>query len=114
ARGAVPAARRLAKERGMDLAQGRGTAPGGRILVEDVKKALEARTPAAPAPAPPAPAEVAVQVTPAARHLARQHGIDLRTVHGTGPRGRILIEDVQKALEVQVQPSAHPAQGVPI
>ena len=105
----VPAARRLAQERGIDLAQVQGTGPGGRILVEDVQKALEART-----AAPPAPAEVAVQVTPAARHLARQHGIDLRRVQGTGPRGRILIEDVQKALEVQSQPTAQPAQVVPI
>ena len=105
----VPAARRLAQERGIDLAQVQGTGPGGRILIEDVQKALEART-----AAPPAPAEVAVQVTPAARHLARQHGIDLRRVQGTGPRGRILIEDVQKALEVQSQPTAQPAQVVPI
>ena len=70
----VPAARRLAQERGIDLAQIQGTGPGGRILVEDVQKALR------PALPPPAPAEVAVQVTPAARHLARQHGIDLRRV----------------------------------
>ena len=40
----VPAARRLAQERGIDLAQVQGTGPGGRILVEDVQKALEART----------------------------------------------------------------------
>jgi pyruvate dehydrogenase E2 component (dihydrolipoamide acetyltransferase) len=105
----VPAARRLAQERGIDLTQVQGTGPGGRILVEDVQKVLEART-----TAPPAPAEVAVQVTPAARHLARQHGIDLRRVQGTGPRGRILIEDVQKALQVQSQPTAQPAQIVPI
>ena len=105
----VPAARRLAQERGIDLAQVQGTGPGGRILVEDVQKALEART-----AAPPAPAEVAVQVTPAARHLARQHGVDLRRVQGTGPRGRILIEDVQKVLELQSQPTAQPAQAVPI
>jgi pyruvate dehydrogenase E2 component (dihydrolipoamide acetyltransferase) len=110
----VPAARRLAQERGIDLAQVQGTGPGGRILVEDVQKALEARTAAAPAPAPPASAEVAVQVTPAARHLARQHGIDLAKVQGTGPRGRVLIEDVQKALEFQSQPAGQPAQAVPI
>jgi pyruvate dehydrogenase E2 component (dihydrolipoamide acetyltransferase) len=108
----VPAARRLAQERGIDLAQVQGTGPGGRILVEDVQKALESRTPAAPASAPPA--EVAVQVTPAARHLARQHGIDLAKVQGTGPRGRILIEDVQKVLELQSQPTTQPAQAVPI
>jgi pyruvate dehydrogenase E2 component (dihydrolipoamide acetyltransferase) len=110
----VPAARRLAQERGIDLAQVQGTGPGGRILLEDVQKALESRTPAAPASAPLAPAEVAVQVTPAARHLARQHGIDLAKVQGTGPRGRILIEDVQKVLEIQPQPVAQPAQTIPI
>jgi pyruvate dehydrogenase E2 component (dihydrolipoamide acetyltransferase) len=110
----VPAARRLAQERGIDLAQVQATGPGGRILVEDVQKALEAHTAAAPAPAPPASAEVAVQVTPAARHLARQHGIDLAKVQGTGPRGRVLIEDVQKALEFQSQPMAQPAQVIPI
>ena len=105
----VPAARRLAQERGINLAQVQGTGPGGRILVEDVQKVLEART-----AAPPAPAEVAVQVTPAARHLARQHGIDLKRVQGTGPRGRILVEDVQKTLAVQSQPTAQPAQVIPI
>ena len=105
----VPAARRLAQERGIDLSQVQGTGPGGRILVDDVHKALETRT-----ATPPAPAEVAVQVTPAARHLARQHGIDLRRVQGSGPRGRILLEDVQKALEARSQPTAQPAQVVPI
>jgi len=105
----VPAARRLAQERGIELAQVQGTGPGGRILVEDVHKALEART-----AAPPAPAEGAVQGPPAARHVARQHAIDLKQVQGSGPRGRILIEDVQKALEVQSQPTAQSAQVVPI
>ena len=105
----VPAARRLAQERQIDLSQVQGTGPGGRILVDDVHKALETRT-----ATPPAPAEVAVQVTPAARHLARQHGIDLKQVQGSGPRGRILLEDVQKALEGQAQPTAQPTQVVPI
>jgi len=105
----VPAARRLAQERGIALSHVQGTGPGGRILLEDVQKALAAAT-----VAPPAPTAVAVQVTPAARHLARQHGIDLSTVQGTGPRGRILTEDVQRVLEVQAQPAAQPRQVVPI
>ncbi len=105
----VPAARRLAQERGIDLAQVQGTGPGSRILLDDVHNALAART-----AAPPAAATIAVQVTPAARHLARQHDIDLRTVQGSGPRGRILIEDVQKVLVAQAQPATQPAQVVPI
>src|SRR5262245_60045040 len=105
----VPAARRLAQERGLDLAQVQGTGPGGRILLDDVHQALAART-----AAPPAPAEVAVQVTPAARHLARQHEIDLRTVPGSGPRGRIVVEDVQKVLAAPGQPAAPAASVVPM
>ena len=45
----VPAARRLARERGVDLAQVRGSGPGGRVLVADVEAALQAPAPAAPA-----------------------------------------------------------------
>jgi pyruvate dehydrogenase E2 component (dihydrolipoamide acetyltransferase) len=105
----VPAARRLAQERGLDLAQVQGTGPGGRILLDDVQRALEAG-----AAAPLTPATVAVQVTPAARHLARQHGIDLARLQGSGPRGRIVIEDVQQALAAQTPPTAQPAQVVPL
>jgi len=68
---------------------------------------------AAPVVAPPEPAPVAasttpptaeekrgrVPVTPAARKLAKEHGIDLSGVTGTGPRGRITREDVQKIID---------------
>jgi pyruvate dehydrogenase E2 component (dihydrolipoyllysine-residue acetyltransferase) len=105
----VPAARRLAQERGIDLARIRGTGPGGRILLEDVQRAIAAHS-----AAPPAPAEGSVQVTPVARRLAQQHGIDLSQVHGTGPKGRIVVEDVQRAIAAQAQPMGQPAQVVPI
>jgi pyruvate dehydrogenase E2 component (dihydrolipoyllysine-residue acetyltransferase) len=93
---------------GEQVARPAGAAPSG-TAARATAPATSSRT-----AAPPVPTEVAVQVTPAARHLARQHGLDLRRVQGTGPRGRILIEDVQKALEVQSQPTAQPAQIVPI
>jgi pyruvate dehydrogenase E2 component (dihydrolipoamide acetyltransferase) len=56
---AGPATRRLAREFGVDLAQVRGTAPGGRVTQEDVKAFVRERTAAPTAPrglAAPAPA----------------------------------------------------------
>ncbi|MCC6223617.1 MAG: 2-oxo acid dehydrogenase subunit E2 [Thermoleophilia bacterium] len=56
---ASPLARRMAKERGVDLASIVGTGPDGRIVAEDVERAAAgaAAAPAlAPAPAPPVPA----------------------------------------------------------
>lgn len=37
--------------------------------------------------------------TPVARKLAAERGVDLGAVAGTGPRGRIQLEDVQRAIE---------------
>ena len=51
---ASPLARRIARERGIDLAGLRGTGPDGRIVAEDVERAQAA--PAAVAPAPVAAA----------------------------------------------------------
>jgi pyruvate dehydrogenase E2 component (dihydrolipoamide acetyltransferase) len=106
----VPAARRLAQEGGIDLSQVQGTGPGGRILLEDVQRALDARS---ATPLPPA-AAASVQVTPVARRMAQQHGIDLSQVHGSGPRGRILVEDVEKVIAAQAQPAGQAAQAMRI
>ncbi len=39
-----------------------------------------------------------VSVSPSAKRVAREHGIDLSTIVGTGPDGRILKEDVLAAI----------------
>ena len=35
-----------------------------------------------------------IQATPAVRKVAKENNIDLRSVRGTGPKGRILKDDV--------------------
>ncbi|MYB36548.1 MAG: 2-oxo acid dehydrogenase subunit E2 [Gammaproteobacteria bacterium] len=94
---ASPAARRLARERGVSLEGVAGSGPGGRIVEGDV--------PAAP-PAPEPPKRIAA--SPAARKLAAELNVDLATVDGSGPRGRVTREDVQAAAEAPApaQPSA--------
>jgi pyruvate dehydrogenase E2 component (dihydrolipoamide acetyltransferase) len=98
----VPAARRLAQEQGVDLASVQGSGPRGRILIADVEQAIRNRTqPAAPSPGPGAK----IQVVPAARRLAQERGVDLCVVQGSGPGGRILVADVEKAQQADVPPA---------
>ena len=63
-----------------------------------VEQPVEApRVSAAASPAPAAAAHsngTRVIASPAARRLAREHGVTLAHVRGTGPRGRITLEDV--------------------
>jgi len=60
---------------------------------------VPAAQPAAPSnPSAPAPqTEGRVKASPLARRLAREQGIDLHDVTGTGPGGRIVKDDVQRA-----------------
>lgn len=44
----------------------------------------------------PRPFGAAVRATPATRRLAREKGIDLNTVTGTGPAGRVLHTDIER------------------
>lgn len=48
-----------------------------------------------------------VRATPAARRIAREKGIDLQQVQGTGPKGRIQALDVKQYQENQLQPRQH-------
>jgi len=46
------------------------------------------------------------RVSPVARRLAEEHGVDLRRVQGSGPGGRITKEDVEAAAQQEAQPQA--------
>jgi pyruvate dehydrogenase E2 component (dihydrolipoamide acetyltransferase) len=75
---------------------------------------------AAPAPVPAAtPAADGPAATPTARKLAEQSGLDLASVTGTGPKGKITKEDVEAAIPAggvspaPVPPTAAPAMPAP-
>ncbi len=48
---------------------------------------------------------VRVLASPAVRRLAREHGIDLRTLKATGPAGRVTREDLISAVQKAAQPA---------
>jgi pyruvate dehydrogenase E2 component (dihydrolipoamide acetyltransferase) len=62
------------------------------------------------------PTAAQVQVTPVARRMAKEHGIDLTKVRGSGPGGRITDEDVQRAIDAAVPSGEEPleAQVIPL
>lgn len=77
-----------------------------------------ARTPPVPSPATtaaptvekPAPAAGTIPAGPAARRLARELGVDLQRVQGTGTRGRITPEDIETAAtQAKAAPAPAPA-----
>lgn len=97
-----PAARRLAKELGVDIAAVTGTGPGGRIIEADVKNYHES--------GPPAP-----KITPLAEEIARQAGLDITTITGTGEMGKITKEDVERALgDEAVEGKVGPVKTIPM
>jgi pyruvate dehydrogenase E2 component (dihydrolipoamide acetyltransferase) len=46
-----------------------------------------------------------IKASPLARRIARERGIELSSLHGTGPDGRIVAEDVERAQAVAAAPS---------
>jgi pyruvate dehydrogenase E2 component (dihydrolipoamide acetyltransferase) len=68
---ASPLARRIARERGIDLAALSGTGPEGRIVAEDVERAEVGAAPAAPVAAPSGEVEVE-QLSSVRRTIARR------------------------------------------
>jgi pyruvate dehydrogenase E2 component (dihydrolipoamide acetyltransferase)/2-oxoisovalerate dehydrogenase E2 component (dihydrolipoyl transacylase) len=115
-----------------------GARPGQQVKVGEPVLTYVPATQSEPAPAPPAIAATAasgngaarttaphaayVKAAPSVRQLARKLGIDLALVHGSGPQGRILVDDLTglarttQAPPPEAKPSAaepHPDYGRP-
>ena len=109
-----PNARRVARERGLDITQLAGTGPGGRIITADV---LDATT-APQTPQQTTPAARPRPVSPLVRRDATAAGVDLAAVTGTGPGGKVLRSDVAAATrpapatQASTSPSVIPLTGM--
>ena len=77
---------------------------------EKEKKATKGKSvEAGVSPAPPQPEEARVKASPVARRIAAELGVDLASVKGTGPEGRVTETDVRAAAKsktVAPKPSA--------
>lgn len=88
---ATPAARRLARDKGIGLAELEGSGKDGMIIKDDVLAALKVREKTTPEVAV---AEGKVTASPAARRVAREQSVALQEISGSGPGGRIVERDV--------------------
>jgi pyruvate dehydrogenase E2 component (dihydrolipoamide acetyltransferase) len=100
---ASPAVRRRAHELDVALQGVRGSGDHGRITLDDVQGAAQAK-------APPAPAGDRMRISPYARRVAMERGVDLRRIRGTGPGGAIQSSDVLGA-EPQRGEAAEPVSA---
>jgi pyruvate dehydrogenase E2 component (dihydrolipoamide acetyltransferase) len=99
----APSVRRISSETGLDLAKVRGTGRDGRVTKGDALAALES-----PHATDMARMDVTgdrILASPLAKRMASEAGLDLSTLTGTGPLGRIVKSDILNA----PKPSTAPA-----
>ena len=83
---------------------GDSSAPAETKAADPVRSAVQAEEQAAPPPAPASPpadgnGSGPVYASPAVRRVARELGVDLHKVSGSGRKGRITKEDVQSFVD---------------
>lgn len=91
-----------------------GDGKAAPVVSQHAAEPPASRSPA-PAPASPAlPDEPPLRISPLARRLAREMAVDIEGLAGTGPKGRILAQDIREAA-VRADPlrTAPPATAVP-
>ena len=91
------------------------TAPAPAPAAETSAGAVSAPAPVPVAEAPQQPASKPdrVAVSPLARRMAAQSGLDLGSIRGSGPHGRIVKADIDRVLEAGTVPAASEAEQPP-
>jgi len=106
---ATDAARREAREQGVDLTEIEGTGTDGRITVDDVRTYAESQQENAGDAAEQVTEEV-VKASDAARRRAEEMGVDLSQLEGTGSGGLVTVKDVTSAAGGAAQQAAGTAR----
>ena len=106
---ATDAARREAREQGVDLTEIEGTGTDGRITVDDVRTYAESQQEDAGDAAEQVTEEV-VKASDAARRRAEEMGVDLSQLEGTGSGGLVTVKDVTSAAGGAAQQAAGTAR----
>jgi pyruvate dehydrogenase E2 component (dihydrolipoamide acetyltransferase) len=107
---ASPRARMLAEEKGISLEDVAGTGPDGVITEKDVLRKIEgepipvSRALPEQEPLPGPEFEPSGAVSPLAERIAREKGVDLSKVKGTGIGGKITKDDVFRYIEKGFEP----------
>jgi pyruvate dehydrogenase E2 component (dihydrolipoamide acetyltransferase) len=76
---------------------------------EEREPEKKAEKPEEPERKPSVREDGAVKASPLARKMADEHGIELKSLQGTGPDGRIVKRDIEKAIESGVGRKEQPA-----
>ena len=106
---ASPRARRLAEQENVPFTALSGTGPEGAVVERDVQTYLDQAQVRGKA-------EDAPSITPVARRMAEEAGIDWKTLAGSGPRGQVTRHDVESALSarLQLRTGGEPIVDVPL
>jgi pyruvate/2-oxoglutarate dehydrogenase complex dihydrolipoamide acyltransferase (E2) component len=102
---ATDAARREARERGVDLSEVEGTGTDGRITVDDVRTHAESQQQDSGDAAEQVTEQV-VNASDAAKRRAEEMGVDLSQLEGTGSGGLVTVKDVTSAAGGAAQQAA--------
>jgi pyruvate/2-oxoglutarate dehydrogenase complex dihydrolipoamide acyltransferase (E2) component len=102
---ATDAARRQAREQGVDLTEIEGTGTDGRITVDDVRTHAESQQQDSGDAAEQVTEQV-VNASDAARRRAEEMGVDLSQLEGTGSGGLVTVKDVTSAAGGAAQQAA--------
>jgi pyruvate dehydrogenase E2 component (dihydrolipoamide acetyltransferase) len=106
-----PRARRLAEAKGVSLNAIKATGPEGAIVERDVRAYLQGSGDRSQeSGVTEAAREPAGGISPVARRIAEEAGLDWRAIAGTGPRGQITKEDIEQAIQRRSEPREAPIQ----